>query len=70
MYLYDTGMQALRVGAIPGYDMTDECTLVKLMWILGEFSGDSLEKIRKMVLQDYAGEISGITSAKLKRVWE
>jgi glutamyl-tRNA(Gln) amidotransferase subunit D len=43
-------------GAIPGEDMLAETAYVKLGWVLGHTK--SLEKARKMMLANYAGEIS------------
>jgi len=42
--------------AIPGEDMLSETAYVKLMWVLGKTK--SLEKIREMMLTNYAGEIT------------
>ncbi len=55
---------ALEAGAIPGMDMTDVMTEVKLMWILaqGEFSE---EEIRRKMMDDYVGEVIEIKSMKV-----
>ncbi|MHB1453760.1 MAG: asparaginase [Saccharofermentanales bacterium] len=53
--VYEVGEKALRAGIIPGYDMTSETAVTKLMWVLGH-TGD-LDRIKKMMLTDYCGEI-------------
>ncbi len=45
-----------EAGAIPGEDMLSETAYVKLGWVLGHTK--SLEKIREMMLTNYAGEIT------------
>ncbi|UCC91869.1 MAG: Glu-tRNA(Gln) amidotransferase subunit GatD [Candidatus Aenigmatarchaeota archaeon] len=42
--------------AIPGEDMLSETAYVKLMWVLGKTK--KFEEIRKLMLTDYAGEIT------------
>jgi glutamyl-tRNA(Gln) amidotransferase subunit D len=42
--------------AIPGEDMLAETAYVKLMWVLGKTK--SYEKIREMIMTNYAGEIT------------
>lgn len=42
--------------AIPGEDMLSETAYVKLMWVLGKTK--SFEKVREMMLTNYAGEIT------------
>ncbi len=46
----------MDTGAIPGEDMLPETAYVKLGWALGH-TGD-LEEVRKMMLTNYAGEIT------------
>jgi len=43
-------------GAIPGEDMLPETAYVKLGWVLGHTN--DLEKVRHMMLENYAGEIT------------
>ena len=52
---------AIKAGAIPGGDLTDVMTEVKLMWILGQ---DVTEQnaVRRMLLTSYVGEVSEIKS--------
>jgi glutamyl-tRNA(Gln) amidotransferase subunit D len=45
-----------EAGAIPGEDMLPETAYVKLGWVLGHTK--SLEKVREMMLTNYAGEIT------------
>jgi len=45
-----------EAGAIPGEDMLPETAYVKLGWVLGHTK--SLEKVREMILTNYAGEIT------------
>ncbi len=48
-----------ETGAIPGEDMTTETAFVKLGWVLGHTK--DLEKVKKDMLTNYAGEISSRT---------
>ena len=45
-----------EAGAIPGEDMLPETAYVKLGWVLGHTK--SLEKVKEMMLTNYAGEIT------------
>jgi glutamyl-tRNA(Gln) amidotransferase subunit D len=45
-----------EAGAIPGEDMLPETAYVKLGWVLGHTR--SMEKVREMMLTNYAGEIT------------
>jgi L-asparaginase len=55
----DNAVQAIEAGAIPGGDLTDVMTEVKLMWLLANDSG-SVEKIKEKMLKDYVGEVTEI----------
>lgn len=57
MYLYEVGQDVLKLGVIPTRDMTPETTFVKLKWALGQTK--DMEKIRTIMEEDVAGEISG-----------
>lgn len=61
--VYSTGRLMLRAGAIPLEDMTLEAAYAKLSWVLKRAS--SLEEVRRMMLTNIAGEISGRHSLRL-----
>ncbi len=48
---------AIEAGAIPGGDLTDVMTEVKLMWILAQGAFSDVQ-IRQRILKDYVGEIT------------
>jgi glutamyl-tRNA(Gln) amidotransferase subunit D len=56
MNVYVTGRDLLNIGVTPLEDMLSETALVKLMWVLGQTR--SPEKIRELMLQTVAGEIT------------
>ncbi len=53
--VYDTGRYLLQAGVVEGEDMLPEVALVKLMWLLGNFS---LEEARELVKKNFVGEIN------------
>ncbi len=53
--IYQTGKKVLEKGAIPGYDMTTEAAVTKLIWALGKTH--SCDEVRKIFSHNYAGEI-------------
>ena len=57
--VYSTGRRLLRAGVIPCEDMLPETAYVKLMWVLGKTQNQ--EEVRKMMLKNYAGEITPYT---------
>jgi glutamyl-tRNA(Gln) amidotransferase subunit D len=59
MNVYNTGRDLLNLGVIPLEDMLPETAIVKLMWVLAETK--SAEKVRAMMLQPVAGEITSRT---------
>ena len=54
---------AIQAGAIPGGDLTDVMTEVKLMWILAQGAFDE-QQIRGRILDNVVGEISPIAHSK------
>ncbi len=56
MNVYDTGMDLQARGVIPLGDMLPETALVKTMWALGQTK--DLEEARRLLLTNFAGEIS------------
>ncbi|ALM74422.1 Glu-tRNA(Gln) amidotransferase subunit GatD [Thermococcus barophilus] len=57
--VYSTGRKLLKAGVIPCEDMLPETAYVKLIWVLGHTQ--NLEEVRKMMLTNYAGEITPYT---------
>jgi len=57
--VYSTGRKLLKAGVIPCEDMLPETAYVKLIWVLGKTQ--NLEEVRKMMLTNYAGEITPYT---------
>ena len=57
--VYSNGRKLLKAGAIPCEDMLPETAYVKLMWVLGHTN--DLDEVRKMMLTNYAGEITPYT---------
>lgn len=63
MNVYTSGRMLNEIGIIGnGCDWTPECSLVKLMWVLGHTKNPS--KVREMMLRNYAGEISDRTEVE------
>lgn len=56
MHRYETGLQLLQAGAVNGYDGTLECTVTKLMFLLGQ--SNSKEEILRLLNTNIAGEIT------------
>lgn len=52
---YATGAALLATGAVPGYDLTFEAALTKLMVLL---DGSSADEVRSLMQQDLAGELT------------
>jgi L-asparaginase len=55
----DNAVKAIEAGAIPGGDLTDVMTEVKLMWLLAQGTA-STDSIKEKVLTDYVGELTQI----------
>jgi len=54
--VYETGRLALELGILQAYDMTSECAVTKLMWVLAH--AKSAEEVRRMMYTSYCSEIS------------
>lgn len=55
----EPAVMAIKAGAIPGGDLTDVMTEVKLMWILGQGITEQ-NAVKKMLLTSYVGEVSSM----------
>ncbi len=60
MNVYVTGRDLLSLGVVPLEDTIPETALVKLAWVLGQTK--SLDKVREMMVNPVAGEITETTS--------
>ena len=60
--VYETGRLALELGILQAYDMTSECAVTKLMWVLAHAA--SPEEVRRMMYTSFCGEISLPTGDK------
>ncbi|KAI8647158.1 asparaginase-domain-containing protein [Parasitella parasitica] len=54
---YATGKQLSAIGVVPGADMTPECALTKLAYLLGK-TPNSPEHVRKMMTRNLRGELT------------
>ena len=60
--VYETGRLALELGILQAYDMTSECAVTKLMWVLAHATKP--EEVRRMMYTSFCGEISLPTGDK------
>jgi len=56
--LYQTGKHVFDAGAISGHDMISEVAMIKLMWALAKVKENDIEKVKKYMYQNLAGEIN------------
>ena len=56
--IYETGRTLVEMGAVLGYDMTYECIIAKLSYLLGK--GYSNDKIKKMMMISLRGELTDL----------
>lgn len=54
---YATGKQLSAIGVVPGADMTPECALTKLAYLLGK-TPDNPDHVRKMMTRNLRGELT------------
>ncbi|KAI8992406.1 asparaginase-domain-containing protein [Pilobolus umbonatus] len=54
---YATGKQLSDIGVVPGADMTPECALTKLAYLLGKMPNNP-EYVRKMMTKNLRGELT------------
>lgn len=54
--VYETGRLALELGILQAYDMTSECAVTKLMWVLAH--ANTQDEIQRMMYMSFCGEIS------------
>ncbi|KAI8902829.1 asparaginase-domain-containing protein [Globomyces pollinis-pini] len=55
--LYETGMALERLGVIPGADMTPECALTKLSYLLAKYKNDPV-RVRSLIKRNLRGELT------------
>lgn len=54
---YEASMNLLKAGVLSGYDITTEALLTKMMVLFGEY-GEDTEKVKTMMKESLAGEMS------------
>ncbi len=54
--VYEPGRLALDSGILQGFDMTSECAVTKLMWVLGHTS--DLAEVRHRMYTSFCGEVT------------
>jgi lysophospholipase len=56
--LYETGRALVELGAVLAFDMTTECVIAKLSYLIGK--GYSSEMIKKLMMQCLRGELTDL----------
>ena len=51
----------MKIGVLPLEDMLPETALVKLMWILKTFNPKDVDMSKRLMLENFAGEINSRT---------
>lgn len=54
--VYETGRLALELGIMQAFDMTSECAVTKLMWVLAHAKTQS--EVRNMMYTNFCGELT------------
>ena len=55
---YETGIEAIKAGAIACYDHTDVAVDEKVRWLIGNGICSTIEDFRKAMKTSYAGEVT------------
>ncbi|KAJ7632854.1 L-asparaginase [Roridomyces roridus] len=63
---YEAGRELAAIGVVPGSDMTPECALTKLSYLLSK-PELSVEDVRRLVVTPLRGELTRQTAAALKQ---
>ncbi|KAJ3274212.1 hypothetical protein HDV01_003285 [Terramyces sp. JEL0728] len=58
--LYETGVALLNIGVVPGSDMTPECALTKLSYLLGKYEEDPA-RVRSLIRKSLRGELTVVS---------